>query len=339
MKILIRAFFLLLIIPNFARANPLWESYKNTFIKNGRVIDYYQGGISHSEGQGYAMLLAVMNNDKETFVKLWNWTRNNLQVRKDALFAWCWGKRENGKWAVIDYNDATDGDLLIAYALIRAAKRWQEASYLEEAKKIIKSLREELAVNMNGRLFLLPAYYGFYHAGKFLLNSSYIITKIYRTFAELDDRNFWLHLVNDGRHILEIASNNPSGLPPNWIYFDDKGIHPAKDKVFGYEAVRVLLYMCWENDPWFPKGINKIFSFYKALGYLPLWVNTDGQSISLQDAPAGFYAIYSCVADRLGMKKLANKLKKEALKRLQKEKNNYYSFSLFLLVYSGGISW
>ena len=29
-----------------------------------RVIDYYQDGISHSEGQGYAMLLAVFFDDQ-----------------------------------------------------------------------------------------------------------------------------------------------------------------------------------------------------------------------------------------------------------------------------------
>ena len=328
----IEALALVLIVFSPGWAGSLWEKYKATFIdQSGRVVDYYQGGISHSEGQGYGMLLAVMEDDKKTFDKLWRWTKSNLGVRRDGLFAWSWGKRGNGKWGVIDYNDATDGDLLIAYALVEAAKRWQESRYLEEAGRIIGSIRKELAVNVNGRLFLLPGYYGFSHNGRFLLNPSYIITKIYRTFAQFDERSFWMRLVDDGKRLLKEASDNPSGLPPNWIYLDESGVHPAKDGIFGYDAVRVFLYMCWEDDPWFPKGVRRILAFYKALGYLPLWVAVDGKSISLQDAPAGFYAVYACVANRLGMKELAGRLKEEALKRLEGERRNYYSFSLLLI--------
>ena len=40
-----------------------WQQFKNTYIQNGRVIDASQNGISHTEGQGVALLLAVKNND------------------------------------------------------------------------------------------------------------------------------------------------------------------------------------------------------------------------------------------------------------------------------------
>jgi hypothetical protein len=45
-----------------------WRSYKRRFLSDqGRVIDTANGGISHSEGQGYGMLLAVAASDHETF--------------------------------------------------------------------------------------------------------------------------------------------------------------------------------------------------------------------------------------------------------------------------------
>jgi endoglucanase len=43
-----------------------WEQFKTAFITNGRVIDKGQNGISHTEGQGMALLLAVQNDDQKT---------------------------------------------------------------------------------------------------------------------------------------------------------------------------------------------------------------------------------------------------------------------------------
>jgi len=68
-----------------------WKSYQQTFVSaDGRVVDFFQGSISHSEGQGYGLLLALMNGDRAAFDRIFRWTTDNLQVRRDALFAWSW---------------------------------------------------------------------------------------------------------------------------------------------------------------------------------------------------------------------------------------------------------
>ncbi len=60
----------------------LWATYKQRFISSeGRLIDDSAGNVSHSEGQGYAMLLAAFAGDRETFDKLWSWTAANLEIR------------------------------------------------------------------------------------------------------------------------------------------------------------------------------------------------------------------------------------------------------------------
>jgi endoglucanase len=48
----------------------LWESYRQAFIRDGRVIDVDNGGITHSEAQGYGMLLAEAAGDRPTFDRL-----------------------------------------------------------------------------------------------------------------------------------------------------------------------------------------------------------------------------------------------------------------------------
>src|SRR6188474_3383391 len=76
----------------------LWTSYQFHYIDAGRVVSHDEGGITTSEGQGYAMLRAVWSNDEDSFEHVWKWTKENLRVRGDALFAW---KYKDG---VIDRN-------------------------------------------------------------------------------------------------------------------------------------------------------------------------------------------------------------------------------------------
>lgn len=45
-----------------------WAQYKHRFLlPEGRIIDTGNHNVSHSEGQGFGMLLAVYNNDRPTF--------------------------------------------------------------------------------------------------------------------------------------------------------------------------------------------------------------------------------------------------------------------------------
>ena len=98
-----------------------WQQYKAKFIDpSGRVIDNANGAISHSEGQGYSMLLAERFGDKDAFAKAWLWTRQNLLVRPDRLAAWRWDPTSTPH--VTDTNNATDGDLFMAWALSETAK-------------------------------------------------------------------------------------------------------------------------------------------------------------------------------------------------------------------------
>ncbi|MGH7860175.1 MAG: glycosyl hydrolase family 8, partial [Candidatus Binatia bacterium] len=74
-----------------------WLAYRERFVTpEGRVVDTGNGGISHSEGQGYAMFLAVSFGDRAAFERIWRWTKETLQVRADKLFAWKWEPAESG---------------------------------------------------------------------------------------------------------------------------------------------------------------------------------------------------------------------------------------------------
>src|SRR5699024_2190397 len=105
-----------------ARLELSWALYQQWHIQpEGRVVDDGNDGISHSEGQGYAMLLAAKLNSSGIFARLWSWTRNNLLIRDDDLAAWRYDPAKQP--AVTDINNATDGDLLIAHALALGGRR------------------------------------------------------------------------------------------------------------------------------------------------------------------------------------------------------------------------
>jgi endo-1,4-beta-D-glucanase Y len=70
-----------------------WQSYKDRFIEDGRIVNPKDDRVTTSEGQAYALLQAVYMDDRATFDQVWSWTKTHLQVRDDGLLAWRWGKR------------------------------------------------------------------------------------------------------------------------------------------------------------------------------------------------------------------------------------------------------
>ncbi|MCK9397767.1 MAG: glycosyl hydrolase family 8 [Methylobacter sp.] len=311
-----------------------WKYFVAHFISgDGRVIDPIQNAMSHSEGQGYGMLLAVHFQDKALFDKLLQWTTDNLQVRRDGLSAWGWGKRPNDEWNAIDYNNATDGDVLIAYALIRAGQKWDQKEYTQRAAVIVQSLRTHLAVNQNNRTYLLSGYYGFADNKGLVLNPSYQLLTAYQAFTDLDDRRFWEKISLDALHLLDEADKNPNQLPADWVLAEPNGdikIYQAKSPLFSYEAIRVLLYLAWAKLPQ-PDGVKTTLDYYQKHGSIPEWFDLTKDKTASEAAPAGFYAIFARAAEQLGNTDLATRLKQEAGRRLQNEPDAYYSHVLYLL--------
>src|SRR5260370_24045012 len=113
------------------------------------------GGISHSEGQGIAMLAAATLKDEEAFVRLWAFTQS--MRRTDGLFSW---KYVPGQ-GVADLNNATDGDLYVTWALARASDSFGSPGYREEAARTATAIRKLCLVREAHGLVLLPGVQGF----------------------------------------------------------------------------------------------------------------------------------------------------------------------------------
>ncbi len=344
-------FSVLMLIPALAclgadsfEAASVWEAYKNNFIQgDGRVIDTYHKNFSHSEAQAYGLLLALKFNEKELFGKIARWSRNNLQVRKgDRLLCWSWGKRPVGEWRVKDYNNASDADVLTAWALLLAGRKWNIPEYTDNALALIRDIRTLLFIKYQGRNVLLPGYSGFVQSeNNFEYNPSYFIPLAYRDFIKAGDApEFWKTALKDGLWMQKKSLFGRFALPANWVRVGASGLEPSRSSKYGYDAIRVLLYTVEWLEPEKSQhlngavnveGLKKLFEISQPDRWIPAEVRLQDDFISPDDAPAGFYMIYSRLMEFTGNHQLAKQLKQRALVKINEEKSNYYSCSLFLL--------
>jgi len=226
-----------------------WRLFKKRFLSSeGRIVDTGNGGISHSEGQGYGMLLAEAFNDRRAFDKIWSWTRANLQTRPDdRLLSWSW-KPEGSSGQVNDPNNASDGEILVAWALTRAAARWNDYSYQQAAAGLLVELRR-LAVHESGDArFLLPGATGFVDKDTLVLNPSYYVFPALRQFGADFPAAGWKNLHADGLELVGSARFSKWNLTPDWVAFSQTySLDTPFPPVFGYNAVRVPLHVAWDN--------------------------------------------------------------------------------------------
>lgn len=311
-----------------------WAAYQRRFVAaDGRVRDPNQNSISHSEGQGYGLLLAWMNADRSAFDRVFKWTTDNLQVRRDALLAWSWGRRPNGAWNVIDYNNASDGDILIAFALLKAAQRWDHAPYREAALRIVRDIRAQLGLTVNGYHLIAAAYFGFNNESGHSFNTGYLVLPAFDEFARVDDEAFWKRVLRDSQRLLDNSLFSRLKLPADWVVLSDGRtmVDRTRSPFFGYEAIRVPLYLAWHGDRPRLAAFADYLQFVETAGYLPRRANLVDETVAADEAPAGFYAVMGLCAERLEQQPLARKLLQKAAERIVQEPEDYFSNTLYLL--------
>lgn len=223
-----------------------WEAYKAAFLDpSGRIVDNGNGGISHSEGQGYGLLLAYLAANQADFEQIWYFTRTELLIRDDGLAAWSWNPNTNPH--VDDINDASDGDLLIAYALARAGAAWGRADYTQAATKIAKALLDKVVVRTGGQTLLLPGASGFTAAERSdgpVINPSYWIFEAFPVLNALAPSEKWRELTTSGLSLIQQMQFGSRGLPADWVSLQ-RSPKPAQGfpPEFGYNAIRIPLYL------------------------------------------------------------------------------------------------
>lgn len=257
------------------------------------MIDEQNGGISHSEGQGYGALLAQANGDRDAFDRIENWTRANLLVRQDHLMAWRW---HTGRGvARHDWQNATDGDLFRAWALLRARRDSQWNVNGDDVANIVRDIAS-LCIQPDPREAIAPlltpgAEARSYEQG-ILINPSYIMPRALRELGFVADQPSLIAAADHGEQVLsELAAIGPV---PDWILVTRNGFATATEsgRSSGYDALRVPLFLIWSDNFDHPGVARAAATFATAgiPGHVAVVTRPDG-GLAAQSDQRGYLAI------------------------------------------------
>lgn len=236
----------------------LWEAWKEVHLNpDGRVIDRLQRNSSHSEGQGYGALLAAEFGDTEAFARIHDWTEANLAIRSDPLLAWRWLPDESTR--VPDLNNASDGDLFYAWALIRAGRRFDDPRYLDRAAAIAEALARQCIITSpenDAETLLIPAVHGFVDDQRVVFNPSYLMPLAMRELSVVTGVAELALAAQHGEALLARLAQD--GMVPDWVAISADGISEAEgfSASAGYEAIRVPLFLIWSGLSLHPAVVN-----------------------------------------------------------------------------------
>lgn len=307
-----------------------WQAYKDRFLDpTGRVVDTANNNISHSEGQGYGLLLAYLADRRGDFDNIWAFTRTELLLRDDGLSVWRWDPATTPH--VTDANNATDGDLLIAYSAALAGRDWHRPDLTAAATVMASALVHGGIENIGGSVMLKPASSGFGAGDRPdgpVVNPSYWVFESLPVMATLAPAGPWTELADDGRKLISASTKiGSASLPPDWVSLKSRPA-PANGfpQEFGYNAMRIPLYLmrAGSHDRSLLEPFQK--NMVDAGGRVRIVDIKSGETRQTLD-DAGYRIIPALVGCVLDKTPLANDLKKF-------QPTDYYPSTLHLLALS-----
>jgi endoglucanase len=289
--------------------------------EGGRVVRHDQGGDTVSEGQSYALLLAQAAGDRETFGRVWDWTRSNL-LRRDGLLA-----SHADEERVLDRNPASDGDLVTAWALLRASGPGAEELRRAGRRMADAVLERELAAPPAPRLLAA----GTWATGRpASLNPSYWSLPAFAGLGEETGDSRWEELGAASVSTLRALTEEGRLLPPDWARADGAAVSVSAspngdppEVQYGPDAQRVVVWLAASCEPaarrlaaaWWP-----LLSGAEASQALAL--RTDGQVLNGTSTPLSLVAS-AAAAGAAGHPRERDRLIDEAA-RLDAEHPTYY---------------
>lgn len=268
-----------------------WPVFRRRFLADdGRVVDNGNGGVSHSEGQGYGLAFALAAGDRDSFAAIATWTQGHLARADTALHAWRYDPA--AATPIADRNNATDGDLLIAWSLARAARRWGERGWAERSAAIRAAIRRDCVIGRFGHALLLPGAVGFAGADTVTLNPSYFVWPALDAFARLDGAATWRPVIAGCGQVARLARFGAARLPTDWVSMtgaDALAPAPGRPPRFGFDAIRVPLYAALGGRADLTAEVAAFWRARRVTGRpLPAWVDvTTGAEAPFALSPGG----------------------------------------------------
>lgn len=236
-----------------------WGYYRDQYVVAGTGLVSHRQGITEgtneavSEGQGYGMLLALLNNDQSKFNSVFAAANQYMWNGGTAsYFLWNYPAREQGA--------ATDADLDIGLALVFADKLVEKGhwaaynsggvTYRSRALEIIGSIR----TRMTSGDYLLPGD-SWGGSGISNLNPSYFATAWMKVFNEYQAAHDFTPVIDKCYEVLSSQPFYSVGRARDWCNTTggNASMMNYGDALSGNDAIRVTWRIAmdalWYNDP------------------------------------------------------------------------------------------
>lgn len=219
------------------------RSFLRHYVKpSGQVVRPDQGDDTVSEGQAYALLLSEATGERQTFARVWSWTRSHL-LRSDGEMA----SLASPAGKVQDPTPASDADVLAAWALSRA-RGPHAATYHAAARRMAAAILANETVRRGSTLLLAAGPWA--TGSPASLDPSYWSTEAFAALARFTGDRRWLALESSALRYTRKLTAGGSLLPPDWARLDGDRVMPtpapngsAPQVRYGLDAQRLVVWM------------------------------------------------------------------------------------------------
>lgn len=222
---------------------------------DGRVVRRDQGGDTVSEGQAYALLLAVALRDRPRFELIWNWTRTHLQ-QPSGVLAWHW---QGGQ--VKDTQSAGDADVDFAVALLEGGHVFSMPAATHAGRLLAAGVLDKETIAAGDGRLLVAGPWAVQNPAT--INPSYLAPGTATALARATGDRRWRQVATATRQLVtQVVGGRVSALPPDWVTVPAPNgvaqldqIRPTSAPgvsgapVYGYEAQRLLVRLATSCDP------------------------------------------------------------------------------------------
>ena len=295
-----------------------------------------------SEAQSYGMLITVLAAQKgqasqSDFDSLYRYYQNH-RIEGTQLMSWKQVIKNDSE--TVDKQNATDGDLYIAYALLKAAQQWpkQAKNYQAQAKAILEDI---LAHNYNEETGVLTVGNWanqdseFYH----LMRTSDTLPAQFQIFYEVTKDSKWLDIKEKMLQQLQtISSQTKTGLLPDFIWVDEQGTRVADPKTieskydgaYSYNACRLPYNLVQSKDKTSQQLVKKMLNFFKSQRNLYAGYDLKGKALNNHQAASFLAPIVYASEHEKGYLKLVQQNKYIFTQDLPL--NNYYDATMTTMI-------
>jgi len=216
---------------------------------DGRVLRRDQGSDIVSEGQAYGMLIAEVAGAPAVARTIWTWTRQHL-ARADGLFAW----HASGDGQIEDSQSATDGDVLIAYALL--SYRGAGAGELHGAgRRVAAAVLAHESATLAGGAPLPVAGPWALTAQPLVVDPSYLAPGVFSALATATGDARWGAAAGASISLVGALTHGGRRLPPDWAALSGGALTATAAPgggagvQYGLDAQRIPIWFAASCDP------------------------------------------------------------------------------------------